>query len=730
MKLVVPIKELPVSSPTPAKRGRGFWILAALIATVLIAAVLGGGWYYFFGRKPKVSMTVGLELNGNAATRGLWSVGTGEVLLVGDGDVHLIDTASRKKKWTAQIPKSTTPDPAWQATMNARFVRLQAWADELSRKRGSLTDAEEIIAFNADAAKYHEELTAVLAEAAKPNARAASATEHQPEQQPVRVPDAEDVFGGDRSKVDRLHPIEDMRLQLLADRIRKREGKLGALKSDMILKKGRAITAVQKVAATDAEARYNTELAEQQNDEESLAKLKPKEPTPVVTAQRAETEDGPPAFDDEFASASPKAAICKDRIWIIEGRHAVAFDRNSGAVKADVGLAGPARQIFADGDTAIIVASAGASAAQITKLTANAQPQAMYYSTGRREPAFTFSGRSQTPNVQDLRTEFSAVGGSPLRVDIRLKEKNVTARDAIKPGSEKELEAAAGGAAAHSADEMKSIAALIRNDAARLNGSAVGQMDDSTYEITLRRPFDPAVPEWNGILRGRVQIFSTPTLHLITAGTKLLAFDRMNKKIWEAVLGSPVPIFGGDTGADGSPQPWFETGGRLFFADGAFLTAFDSASGQVAWRLPSVGIRKVVMDGEGFLYVLSGNSRVESLTFAMDASFGDSVPITLRVNPADGKIMWKVEKYQDVWASGKDVYALRESQNPHDIEEQVFNRDKPAAARVKLYKLSRGSGNPLWEWFQPRRPFAVEAHGKSVALLFAEELQIISSICW
>ena len=718
-----PVKELPTSSPNAAKRSHGILIVVALVAALLG----GGGWYYFFGRKPKVSMSVGLEVNGNAAARGLWAVGPGEVLLVGDGDVHLIDVASRKKKWTAAIPKSAMPDPAWQATMNARFVRLQEWADELSRKRVGLTGAEEIKAFNADAAKYHEELKAVRAEAAKPSLRPVAT----PAPQPAAAPGAKPayVFGGDRAAVDALRPIVDADAQIIGDRMKKRAAKLQTLKASLDAKKAAAKTPLQKAAVAEEGNRYNAEMAEQKKDEEAFARPKTQSAPPIVSARPAETEDGPPSFDDEFGSALPKAAICNDRIWIVEGRHAVAFERSSGAVKADVRLAGPARQVFADGDTAIIVASAGAAAVQITKLTASAQPQAVYFSTGRREPAFTFSGRSRTPNVQDSRTEFSAVGGSLLSVDIRLKEKNVVARDAIKPGSEKELEAAASGAAAHSVDEMKSIAALIRNDAARLSGADVERVDYSTYEITLRRPFEPAVAGWSGTVRGRVQVFSTPSLHLVTAGTKLLAFDRANKKMWEATLGSPVHVRSSGGDADGL-QPWFETGGRLFFADGAFLTAFDSASGQVAWRLPSVGIRKIVMDDEGSLYVLSGNSRVESLTFAMDASFGNSAPITMRVNSADGKIAWQVEKYQDVWASGKDVYALRESQNPHEIEEQVFNRDKVIPARVKLYKLSRKNGSPLWEWFQPRRPQAVEAQGKSVALLFGDELQIIKSICW
>ncbi len=723
MSLAVPVKQSPTSTPAAAKRSYVF-----LIVVAVIAALLGGaGWYYFSGRKPKVAMTVALELNGNTAARGLWAAGPGELLLVGDGDVTLIDPASRKKKWTARVPKSAVPDRAWQATMNARFVRLQQWSEELSRKRASLANPDEIKAFNADAAKYHKELTAVRAEAAKPGLNPVAAPAPQA---PAGGAKPAFVFGGDRSAVDALRPVMDAGSQIISDRMKKRGAKLQALKAALDAKKANAKTPLQKSAAAEDEARYNAEAAEQKKDGEALAKSKAQPAPPIVSSRPAETEDGPPSFDDDFGSARPKAAICSDRFWIVEGQHAVAFERSSGAVKADVRLAGPAREVFADGDTAIVIASAGASAVQITKLSASAPPQSSYFSTGRRESSFTMSGRSRTPNIQELRTEFSAAGGSLLRVEIRLKERNVTTRDAIKPGSEKELEATAGGAAAHSADEMKSLTALIRNDAARLNGEAVEQVDDSVYDITLKRPFEPAVAEWTGTLRGRVQVFSTPTLHLITAGTKLLAFDRANKKMWEATLGSPVQIRRSDSDADGTPQPWFETGGRLFFADGAFLTAFDSASGQAVWRLPSVGIRKMQMDAEGFLYVLSGNARVESLSFAMDASLAGTVPLVMRVNSNDGKILWQVEKYQDVWASGKDVYALRESQNPHDIEEQVFNRDKAIGARVKLYKLSRKDGSPLWEWFQPRRPHAVEAQGKSVALLFAEELQIIRSICW
>ena len=284
------------------------------------------------------------------------------------------------------------------------------------------------------------------------------------------------------------------------------------------------------------------------------------------------------------------------------------------------------------------------------------------------------------------------------------------------PRPEKEPGTADDGAAARPADEKNRGTAPSGRRAARTAGAKAEQVDNSTYELTLRRPFEPTVPEWSGTVRGRAQVFSTPTLHLVTAGTRLLAFDRSNKKAWEAVLGDPVQAGRSDSDL---PEPFFETPGRLFFADGASLTAFDSASGEIAWRQPAFGVRKIVMDADGFLYVQFGNSYA-----------GVPSPNTMRVNSADGTIEWQVEKYKDVWASGKDVYALRESQFPIETEDQVFNMNGAPEPRVKLYKVNRITGNPLWDWFQPRCPLVVEAQGKSVALLFGEELQIIKSICW
>jgi hypothetical protein len=706
-----------VAETPPVEKPRSFVLPVVLLS---IAVLLGcGGWYYFSGRKPKVAMSVALSKKEEFSQRGLWSAGPGQLLLLADGQARLVDLGEKKEKWNVKMPPQPTVDEEWQAAVNARFVRLQQSAEELSRKRARLATPADTKAFNAAAAQYHAELAAARAEAANPTAPVQRAAVVERATQPAYE------FGGDRSAVDKLHQVSDTTAQILEARIKKRAAKLTAWKRTLDAKKAGAKSELQKTAAKEEEARYTAEVSEQKKDEDAFAKSKT--PASPVT-EKPEPEE--PSFGGDFAAAGPMATICGDRLWIVDGRHAVAFERSSGTVKADVRLAGAALRIFPDGDTVTVVASAGPDAAQVTRLTSAAPPQSFYFFTGRREDAFATSEGSTTPNTPKLRTEFSVAGGSLLRVEIRLKERRIQTRDAIKAGSDNELEAVAGTAAAHSGDELKAITALIRNDAARLSGDAKERVDDSMYEVVLTRPFEPGSAEWTGTMRGHVQVFSTPTLHLITAGTKLLAFAQGNQKAWEATLGSPVPIHRSDIEPEGPARPWLEAGGKLFFADGAFLTAFDAKSGQVAWRLPSVGIRKLQMDGEGNLYVLSDNLRVETLTYAIDASLRDSVPLTMRVGSADGKIRWQMEKYEDVWASGKDVYVLREGKNPGDLENQVFAPGSAPEARVKIYKLSRGSGEPMWEWFQTRHPRAVEVQGKKVALLFGDELQIVSSICW
>ena len=79
------------------------------------------------------------------------------------------------------MPPQPNVDPGWQAAVNARFVKLQQWADELGRKRATLAAPKAIKAFNIEAAKYHAELNAARLEAARPRAVGAQAPPAHPD---------------------------------------------------------------------------------------------------------------------------------------------------------------------------------------------------------------------------------------------------------------------------------------------------------------------------------------------------------------------------------------------------------------------------------------------------------------------------------------------------------------------------------------------------------------------
>ena len=61
---------------------------------------------------------------------------------------------------------------------------------------------------------------------------------------------------------------------------------------------------------------------------------------------------------------------------------------------------------------------------------------------------------------------------------------------------------------------------------------------------------------------------------------------------------------------------------------------------------------------------------------------------------------------------------------------RVFQSSKAIECRWKLYKLASSDGKPQWEWFQTRRPRHILTHGRKVALLFRDELQVLKSIAF
>ena len=644
-----------------------------LVKTILAVVVLltgAGVWYYTLGRKPKIALTV--PLTDKTAAASLHAVGSGEVLLVTGGKATLYPTAGGAAKWSVTL---ATPAPAVAVPAAAAGAKVVAVA--------------AAVAVEAD--------------------------------EPVKLRKLPVLSSGEKAD------------QLLAKRTERRFAKLREWSAKLNAKKAALRTPLQIDAFNEEAKKYHAELAEARAEAASVQK--PAAPaTRGVAAAAAADEADEPAFAHGFArfdSFYEKTEVIADggALLLLHGARARLLDRASGAVKKEIPLPGNFSRVLRGAGCVYAVGASPDGARQVTRIgTADGTAQTIKIASPRGEGRFRMkeAGLPAEPMTQPLRTELSAGGGALLRGDVRLVEKKIAERTLATAASPSDaLEDADRKAATGWGSDAALYAKALAKDSAGEDNGGRERTDESTYEVILTRPLDAGIPEVRATIHGHADIFSTRTLDLIAAGRTLLAFDHNNKKLWETQLANPIadPGFArndeDDDATATTAQPCVEDGGRLYFFDSAFLTAFDLVTGQPAWRVPAGGIHKLQLDGRGALYVSTGSGGFDP---------NGALPLTMKVEAKTGKIIWKVGKYQDCIVSGGEVYATRETRNSEDMVNAVFDRSKAIECRWKLYKLSARKGEVQWEWFQTRRPRRVEADGKKVALLFADELQIIKSI--
>ncbi len=646
-----------------------------LVKTIVAIVVLLGGagvWYYTLGRKPKIALTLPVADKTGAAT--LHAIGSGEVLLVADGKATLYAMSGGAAKWSVALAAPTPSVPA-----------------------------------SAPAAPAVAKVAAVPAAVAP-----------EPDE-PVKMRNLTELSTGEKAD------------QLLAKRTERRFAKLREWSAKLNAKKATLKTPLQIDAFNEEAKKYHAELAEARAE---AAAQKPAAPAARAVAAAAAAEDDERGFAHGFArydSFYEKTDVIADggALLLLHGARARLLDRASGAVKKEIALPGNFSRVLRGAGCAYAVAGTSDGARQVTRIgTADGAAQTVKITGPRSEGRWhpKEAGRPAEPMTQALRTELSAAGGALLRGDVRLVEKKITERKVAGPAdASAALEEADKKAATGWGNDAALYAKALAKDTAAEDNGGRERTDESTYEVILTRPLDAGIPEVRATVHGHADIFSTRTLDLIAAGRTLLAFDHNNKKLWETTLAQPIADPGSarddedDDATATTAQPCVENGGRLYFFDSAFLTAFDLATGQPAWRVPAGGIRKLQSDGRGALYVSTGSAEFDP---------NGALPLTMKIEAQSGKILWKIEKYQDCIVSGGDVYATRETRNSEDMVNATFDKSKAIECRWKLYKLSARKGEVQWEWFQTRRPRRVEADGKKVALLFANELQIIKSIAW
>jgi len=271
------------------------------------------------------------------------------------------------------------------------------------------------------------------------------------------------------------------------------------------------------------------------------------------------------------------------------------------------------------------------------------------------------------------------------------------------------------------ADSTEAIRQFL--DAGKGGGSV--EYDESRYQVMVQRLFGPA-PPWSAEVVGRPELHPAGGLDLLTAGTVVRALDSANRLVWSAQLSYPLdPRRHSD-----QPPPVVASGSRLYVCDLGTLTTFTANSGQVVWRLPSVGISQVVPIGE-VLYVATTSAGPESIRpMGGGRNSEKSFPVLLKVDAATGKVLWQLDRVADrAWPSGKFLYVSRTAAAALDELNASMN-GREANAKFHLRRLDPATGKQLWDWHQDGRTRQVAADGNQIFLANPTSIKVLTFLAW
>ena len=301
---------------------------------------------------------------------------------------------------------------------------------------------------------------------------------------------------------------------------------------------------------------------------------------------------------------------------------------------------------------------------------------------------------------------------------VKLLESRIVARSAMKAGkSALEGEVTAGKSMELSNDML--------NEMQRSNGGDVVQEDHSRYQVTVRRPGGGAA--WTGDVEGPPKLYPLESVVVVAADKKIIVLDKANHKLWESALAFNLPadIDALDEGsATYGRGPCVERKGSLYVFDEGVLSAFDLASGNARWRLPSVGIAGLFFDDRDMLYVNTTTASHESLKYSRQIDLSRKVvSVILKVDSRTGKILWSEDSLGLVnYVSGKLVLTAA-SFMPAEQEGPETGFEKSPWMRIR--RINANNGREVWEHYQDRAPLDIAFEGNTIRLVFKKEVQVL-----
>ena len=320
--------------------------------------------------------------------------------------------------------------------------------------------------------------------------------------------------------------------------------------------------------------------------------------------------------------------------------------------------------------------------------------------------------------------------GGYVQFSVQLLESRIVARDAMKAPPKKS--ALNGDLTAGDTTEAENE---ILNEIQRSRGGNIVHEDLSRYQVTLSRPGATNAADWTGEVIGPPDLHPLKTATVLTAGTTVMVFDKNNQRLWQSTLSHNVPAIGDAFGSRNSPYgagPCVERAGALYIFDEGVLTAFDLMTGNVRWRLPSVGVAGLLFDDQGMMYVNTTTASPESVKYSRQIDVTQrNRSVILKIDPKTGKTLWTVQSEGTVrYVSGKflysvDSFAVSEDEDANILGNQAGLEGLTPSPYVVIKRLNPKDGSVIWRHDQDRAPLAVQFDRNSIQLVFRKEVQVL-----
>jgi len=435
----------------------------------------------------------------------------------------------------------------------------------------------------------------------------------------------------------------------------------------------------------------------------------------------------------------PHVIATMNDLWILFPGHLVQYDRHTGNSKQEIPLNPPffgmaqsdsgmtvissdesgretiTRIAFSNGTVQTVPIESGAAVASPSQ--SQPQPPTTALSTNSADYATLakLANAAQARERTSWGDKFVPDGANVVQMKVDLIERKTITHQAMKAQKKSMVEDNLTAGQSMEASEQ------MINDLRREQTGGVEEEDASRYQVTLRRGPASTAPDWTGEVIGSPAFFALKTRDVLVAGNSIHVFDKNNKNLWTASLTYSIPPHYSEDFATEADPPCVESGNNLYVFDRGMLTRFDAATGQVHWRLTSVGISQVQPDGQGCLYVTSTTASPDTIQFSQQFNLSSKVnPVILKVDATTGRVLWRNEGIGDkCFLSGKFIYAARAAENP------MITPGENPVLYFDLDRLSPSDGHVMWDYSQSRHPVQIEVQENQILLHFPGELQVL-----